>query len=109
MTPLLVALLVLLGSTPLILALIRANELFFLRVRRGQVKLVRGKIPPALLADIGDVVRDPPVEAATLRGVVEDRAARLYAEGDLGDAQRQRLRNVIGQWPVTRIRNAPGR
>jgi len=101
----LVALALLLLSVPLILAIVRANELFFLRVRGGRVSIRRGRIPKRLLDDIADVVRD--VKGATLRGVNEGRRPRLYAEGDLGAEHKQRLRNLIGTWSVAQIRSAP--
>jgi Protein of unknown function (DUF3634) len=105
MTSLLVALAFALLATPLILALVRANELFYLRIRGGRVFVRRGRIPQRLLDDISDVVRT--VESATLRGVVEGGKPRLYAEGELRSEERQRLRNVIGTWSTTQIRNAP--
>lgn len=105
--PLAIALLLLLATVPLVLALLRANELFYLRLREGRIRVARGRIPQRLLDDIGDVLRDPAVTAGTLRGVSEDGRVRLYAEADLTEGQRQRLRNVIGGWQVAQIRNAP--
>lgn len=105
----LIPLAMLLLAIPLVLALVRANELFCLKYDGERVRVVRGRIPQELLGDIGDVLRSVPTERVTLRGVVEDRAARLYADGALSEAQRQQLRNVIGQWPVIRIRTAPRR
>jgi hypothetical protein len=108
MSSLILPLLLLLGLIPLVLALLRANELFCLRVREGRVRVVRGRIPPKLLTDIGDIVRRPaPIEEVVLRVVVEDRAPRVYVQGELSDAQRQQLRNVVSMWPVAKIRNAP--
>ena len=104
--PLAIALLLLFVTVPLVLALLRANELFFLRIRGARVEVVRGRIPQGLLDDIGDVLRDPHVHEGTLRGVSEDKRVRLYPEADLTEGQKQRLRNVIAQWPVTRVRNA---
>ncbi|HEX9296263.1 MAG TPA: DUF3634 family protein [Polyangiaceae bacterium] len=92
-------------AMPLVLALVRANELFFLHVRRGRVSVRRGRIPQRLLDDISDVVRT--VESATLRGVIEGGRPRLYAEGELRDDERQRLRNIVGTWSTAQIRNAP--
>jgi hypothetical protein len=92
-------------SVPLVLAIVRANELFFLRVRDGKVSVARGRIPQRLLDDIADTVRG--VDRGTLRGVVEDRRPRLYAEGELTPEQKQRLRNLIGTWTVPQIRTAP--
>jgi hypothetical protein len=108
MSSLILPLLLLLGLIPLVLALLRANELFCLRVREGRVRVVRGRIPPKLLTDIGDILRRPaPIEDVVLRVVVEDRAPRVYVQGELSDAQRQQLRNVVSMWPVAKIRNAP--
>ncbi len=103
---LVIPLLLLLAAVPLVLALLRANELFCLRVRGKRVTVVRGRIPQRLLDDIGDVFAANPAEA-TLRVVLEDQRARVYAEGDLSDAVKQRLRNVVSLWPVAKIRNAP--
>ena len=105
--PLALALVLLLALAPLVVALLRANELFCLKLREGRIRIARGRIPQGLLDDIGDVLRDAGVTEGTLRGVSEDRRVRLYAEADLTEAHRQRLRNVIGQWSVTQVRNAP--
>ena len=90
---------------PLVLAIIRANELFFLRVKSGKVAILRGRIPQRLLDEIVDIVAG--VGQATLRGVNEGGRPRLYAEGDLGADHKQRLRNVIGTWSTAQIRQAP--
>ena len=92
-------------SIPLTLAIVRANELFFLRIGGGKVAIRRGRIPKRLLDDIADVVRT--VERASLRGVVEGGRPRLYAEGELDPDQKQRLRNLIGAWSTAQIRTAP--
>ena len=89
---------------PLVVAILRANELFFLRVRAGKVAIRRGRLPQRLLDDIGEIVAR--VESATLRGVNEGGRPRLYAEGDLGPEHKQRLRNVIGTWSTAQIRQA---
>jgi hypothetical protein len=104
--PLLIALL----TIPLVVALLRANELFALRWQAGKLKVVRGRIPQALLGDIRDVLRDCGAPPAELRGVVEDGRAviRLRAQ-DLPSQVNQRLRNTISLWPVAKIRNAPKR
>jgi hypothetical protein len=107
MMPLLLALVALVMSAPLVLALVRANELFFVRIRDGNVRLVRGRVPPRLFDDVADVVRKPAVPRAELRAVNEGGRPRLYAEGELSAEHKQRLRNVIGAWSVQQIRNAP--
>lgn len=91
---------------PLAIALMRANELFCLKLRGGRLMLARGRIPQRLLNDMADVVRDAGVSACTIRGLSEGNRAVVEARGELGEGHRQRLRNVIAQWPVARIRTA---
>jgi hypothetical protein len=105
--PLALSLLLLLLGIPLVVALMRANELFLVRVRDGRVRVARGRIPQKLLNDFAEILRDPPVEEGALRGVVEDRRVRIYPEGVLTEGQKQRIRNVVATWPVARIRQAP--
>ena len=107
MVPLVLALVALLASAPLVLALVRANELFLVRVRDGVIRIVRGRVPGRLLDDLADVVRQPAVVRADLRAVNEGGRPRLYAEGELSPEHKQRLRNVIGTWTVQQIRAAP--
>src|SRR5688500_12795351 len=107
MVPLVLALIALLASAPLVLAIVRANELFLVRVRDGGLRLVRGRVPSRLFDDLADVVRKPAVVRADLRAVNEGGRPRLYAEGELSPEHKQRLRNVIGTWTVQQIRAAP--
>src|SRR5262245_7391539 len=104
---LLVPAVLLLLVVPLVIALMRANELFVVRVRQSEVRVSRGRIPQKLLNDFADVLRRPRVPTREIRGVVESRTVRLYVHGDVSDAQRQQLRNTVSTWPVARIRSAP--
>jgi len=107
---LLIPLLLLLACIPLVLGILRINELFYLRVRAGQVRAVRGRIPDGLLGDIGDITRDLDIQAAEVRAVVEDGRPSIYVHGKgIPRALRQRLRNTISLWPLAKIRNAPKR
>ncbi len=101
-----VALLALVLAIPLVVALLRANELFCIRLKHGEVRVIRGRLPGQFLDDMTAVLLDPDAGEVTLRGVVEDRRVRLYPEGELTDSQKQRLRNLAGMWPVAKIRNA---
>lgn len=108
MSSLLLPLLFLLGLIPLVLALLRANELFCLRARGERLTIVRGRVPQRLLDDIHDILRrTPPITQVVIRVVVEDAVPRVYVEGELTEGQRQQLKNVISAWPVARIRSAP--
>jgi len=102
MMPLIIPLVLLVACVPLVLALVRANEIAFLRVRHGQVKVVRGGLPKALLHDLEDILRD--VDEATLRLVAEDRRARVYAQGELSNDVKQRIRNVVGMHSAEALR-----
>jgi HAMP domain-containing protein len=77
-----------------------------IEVERGKLRVKRGGIAPRVLADIGDVVRRPRVKRATIRIVRERGFARLHMSGDLGDAQMQQLRNVVGSVPLAKLVNA---
>ena len=109
MRSLIIPLLLLLAVIPLVVALLRANELFVVRYQAGRVRVVRGRIPQALLNDLADVLRASPASGVALRGVVEDKRLQVYVEGELSEAQRQQIRNVVSAWPVAKIRNAPKR
>jgi hypothetical protein len=106
---LLVPLLLLLLSIPLVLALVRANELFALDYRSGKLRVRRGRIPHGLLTDIGDILRNAGVDEADVRGVVVDGRAKVYIQGQVPRPVRQRLMNSASLWPVAKIRNAPRR
>ena len=108
MSSLLLPLLLLLGLIPLVIALLRANELFCLRAEGERLTIVRGRIPQRLLDDMGDILRrPPPLTRVVIRVVVEDRAPRVYVEGELTEGQRQQLRNTVSTWPLARLRSAP--
>ena len=85
--PLALALVLLVLAIPLVVALMRANELFYIRVRGGKVRVARGRIPQKLLNDLAEILRDPPMDEGALRGVSEDRRVRIYPEGELTDGQ----------------------
>ncbi len=105
---LLVPLLLLILAVPLVVALMRANELFLLRVRGSELVRVRGRIPQKLLDDIGDVIARAGLDAIELRAVIEDGRPKMYASGaEVPRPVRQQLRNVVGQWQVSAIRSGP--
>ena len=99
----LVAVVLLLLASPLVIAIIRANELFVVKIEDGKARLMRGRLPPRLLADVSDVVRAG--ERARLHCVNEGGKPTLYAEGTLSSAEKQRLRNLVGVWSVAQIRS----
>jgi hypothetical protein len=107
---LLIPALLLVLSIPLVIGILRINELFVVRMRNGKVRVVRGRIPKQLLDDITDIARDLKVEAADVRAVVEDSRASIYVHGKgIPRPLRQRLRNTLAMWPLAKIRSAPKR
>ncbi len=95
-------------SIPLVIGLLRINELFCLELRAGKLRVRRGRIPQGLLDDIRDVLSKAQVGDIELRGVIEDGRAQLRPRGvELPASVRQRLRNTIALWPLAKIRSAP--
>lgn len=90
----------------LAIGLARQTELFVLRVERGRVRVVRGRIPPKLLGDVSDVVAKSDA-SGSIRVIVRDGAPRVEVGGELTANVAQRLRNTVSLWPVARIRSAP--
>lgn len=96
-------LLVVVFGPPLWIALRRSTELFVLRVRDGETQHVRGRLPPMLLQELREILATPPVSTATVRVVRENGRPRVLVTGPLGEAQVQRLRNVVGRFPLAQI------
>ncbi len=84
-------------------SLSQANEVFHIRVRNGRCRVRRGRVPPALLGDLEDVVARAGVRRATLRGVREGGRTRLMADG-VPPSVAQRLRNVFGSGGFSQLR-----
>ncbi len=87
----------------LLLAARRWNELFRLRLRGGRLELVRGRLPPALFTELREVLARAGARDAVVRAVVASGAARVLASG-LGEDDVQRLRNVVGRFPLAQLR-----
>jgi len=96
-------LLLLLLSIPLAISLGRASELFCVTVRNGKATFRRGRVPQRLLDDISDVVKKPRVKKATIRVVKERGRPRAIISGEVSDATRQRLRNVVGTFSTAKL------
>lgn len=95
--------LVALALLPLIISIRRGTELFLIKVRDGDARFSRGRMPQSLLDDIGDIVSSPLVARADLLAVRRGGRPELVVRGEVSPDQRQRLRNVLGQYSVQRI------
>lgn len=92
---LIVLLLIVVLVVPFVGLLQRANELFVLEVQRGEVTVVRGRVPPSLLRDLRDVLRNTP--QATISARMENGLPMVRAER-LAENTLQRVRNVVGRF-----------
>ena len=81
------------------------TELFVLRVEKGKARVVRGRVPPTLLQDLLDVVKLGPAENARMSIVLRSGRAAVEARGDWSEGQIQKLRNVVGLWPLAKLRS----
>jgi hypothetical protein len=73
------------------------------RVTNGKLEVVRGEVSPRLLGDLRDVVKKPRVKRATIRIVRAKDKARVEMSGGLDEAQRQRVRNVVGVLTLAQV------
>ena len=86
----------------------RSAEIFCVSVRNGRALVVRGRVPPALLRAIREIVgSQPEVSRATIRASRGEHGARLTASGAIDEGRLQRLRNAFGLYPTSKLRAAP--
>jgi hypothetical protein len=85
----------------------RARILFELDFRHGKLFGARGRLPPTLLDDILDIMPGVQEERLVIRCVVEQDHARVITRGTLAPGTLQQLRNVVGVWPLARLRTTP--
>ena len=88
---------------PLARAISRGTELFAIRVEAGQCRFLRGKMPQGLLDEIADVLSGTGA-SGLLRAQQERGSAVLSFKGQFSEATQQQLRNVLGMYPLARIK-----
>jgi hypothetical protein len=77
---------------------------FVLTVRGGAVRAVRGSIPPAVLGDLREVLAGSGA-TGTVRALDHGgRTAVIELQGDFSPQVAQRVRNVVGNVPLPRLR-----
>ncbi len=92
-------------SVPLAVAIQRSTELFVIELGQGGMRLVRGRIPRRLFADLRDVVERARLERGRVRVVLDGGSPRLRASDEVPSGVVQQLRNVVGTYQVAQIRN----
>jgi hypothetical protein len=100
----LLALIIIIAIT---LAARRALIIFELDVRDGKLSRARGRIPQALLNDLLVVCPHGHDSKLTIACRVEQGRPRLIAKGNLDAEALQRMRNLLGLWPLARLKAAP--
>ena len=88
-----------------VILLSRANELFVLSFRNGEIRLVRGSVATGLRNDLADALRHMKVQRATIKVTKTPQGARLTASG-IDEFGEQRLRNILQLFPAARLRSA---
>jgi hypothetical protein len=83
----------------------RTTELFALSWRNGELRLVRGRIPPMLRSDLAEALTQMRIGRCNVVARKEDQGARLTATG-VDDFSLQRLRNIFQLYPVAQLRAA---
>jgi len=80
-----------------------SRRLLILDVQAGKITRARGRAPGELLHDLSDVAK-----RASLTGRIEVRIERdhgvLHVRGEIDEGSQQRLRNVIGRFPLAKLR-----
>jgi hypothetical protein len=99
----LVALAVLAALAALFVASRNATTICVVECTAGVVTVKRGAIAEGILSDLGDVLRRPVVHHATIRISRSQGRAEVSVSGDVSDAQRQQLRNVVGRVPLGKL------
>src|SRR4051794_39976343 len=69
---------------------------FVVAVREGEVRVRRGKVAPAFLAEVRRICREHDIRRGWVGGVRQGRTLRLAFSGSLPPGCRQQLRNVWG-------------
>jgi len=86
----------------------RSLEIFCVSVRNGRALVIRGRVPPALLRAIREIVASKPeLSHGTILALRGEHGARLTARGAIDEGRLQRLRNAFGLFPTSKLRAAP--
>ena len=79
----------------------RHNEIFRVAVVRGRAAVVRGRVPPAFLSDLREIVAR--TQTGTVSAVKEGGEGRLVISASIDERTAQRLRNAYAIYPGKRL------
>jgi len=83
----------------------RSKELFFIFVRDGKQTVVRGYAPTGLLNNFGDALAN--VSQGEIHAHRSANGARLSFRGGIDSPTAQRLRNIFGLYPMSKLTAPP--
>jgi hypothetical protein len=89
---------------PIVRGVWLSTELFRLTARAGELRLVRGRLPPALFGELSEIARREKLDGVEIRAILEGGAPKLLVQGRGGLAAEQPLRNVLGRFSLAQIR-----
>ncbi len=81
-----------------------SRRLLVVDLRDGAVVRARGRAPPGVVGEIEDIARRAQANGRFVV-IIEGDSAALRADPSIGEATAQRLRNVVGRFPLARWRN----
>jgi hypothetical protein len=100
------SLVALLAAFAWILTRVAASRVLFrIRAAGGRIVSATGRAPGELLHDVADVLRRHEASGAVTVRLREGRAQVVAS--DLPPAAVQQIRNVVGRFPLARLRTAP--
>jgi hypothetical protein len=77
----------------LLWAATRQNEVFRVKIERGRVTVLRGKVPPGFLGDLREIA--PHVKEGGVHAVKRGGEAALVVSSSIDERTAQRLRNAF--------------
>jgi hypothetical protein len=81
--------------------------LFVLRIDQGRIQYIKGRLPRRLLVDIADVADRDRVNDLVVICRIEDGRSVLSFQGTYNAGMVQVLRNLVGEYPLMRLKQAP--
>ena len=92
-------------AVPLGMAIARSTQLFVIEIVAGKGRLVSGRVPKRLFADLCDVIERAHLESGRVRVVTDGGTPRVLPSAEVPSGVAQQMRNVVGSYQVVQIRN----
>jgi hypothetical protein len=83
-----------------------SRRLLEIHVESGRVTKLEGRAPGELVNDVEDVLLRSRASGTVIVQLEGSRAA-VRVEGQIDEGTTQRLRNVVGRFPLQRLRTSP--